>query len=164
MTTCIYCTPEWFEQSASLYRATPKFQNELQKVTAKVFYRIEAEPDWGIERDFIFGAIVDKGILMELAFFSEEEAKQTAEYIMSAPPQEWKKILRKENKFLTDFMLGKIALEQGSKVGVLGLAPYAHIFIDALTQVELQFQDEMTSEELEKYRAYTKKFSAELGI
>jgi hypothetical protein len=164
MTTCIYCTPEWFEESARLYRASPRFQEDLQKVTARVFYRIEAEPDWGIERDFIFGAIVDKGELQELAFFSEEKAKDIAEYIMSAPPQEWKKILRKENKFLTDFMLGKITLEQGSKVGVLGLATYAHIFIDALTQVELQFQDEMTSDELAEYSARAKKFSAELDI
>lgn len=164
MTACIYCTPEWFAESARLYKATPRFQKELQKVTTRVFYRIEAEPDWGIEKDFIFGAIVIKGELQELAFYSEEDARSIAEYIMSAPPQEWKKILRKENKFLTDFMLGKITLEQGSKVGVLGLAPYAHIFIDALTQVDLQFQDEMTSEELEEYRAYTKAFSADLGI
>ena len=86
MTTCIYCTPEWFEESARLYRSTPRFQKELQKVTAKVFYRIEAESDWGIERDFIFGAIVDKGELQELAFFSEEKVKEIAEYIMSVLP------------------------------------------------------------------------------
>lgn len=164
MTTCNYCTPEWFEESARIYRSTPKLQKELEKVTSKVFYRITAEPSWGIERDFIFGAIVNKGELQALSFFSEEDAKETADFIMSAPPQEWKKILRKENKFLTDFMLGKIALEQGSKVGVLGLAPYANAFIDALTQVELQFQDEMTPEELEEYRSYSKKFSTELGI
>jgi len=164
MTTYRYCTPEWLEESAKGYRATPKFQKNLEKVTTKVFYRVEAEPEWGIDRDILFGAIVDKGRLEELAFFSEEEAKEKAEFIMNATPHEWKKILRKENKFLTDFMTGKIGLEQGSKVGVLGLAPYANHFIDALTQFDLKFQDEMNAAELEEFKAYIQKFRSELGV
>jgi hypothetical protein len=164
MTVCRYCTPEWLEESARITRATPRFQRELEKVTVKVFYRIEAEPAWGIDRDILFGAIVNKGELEELAFFSEEAARATAEYIMAATPQEWKKILRKENKFLTDFMLGKIALEQGSKVGVLSLAPHANTFIDALTQVELRFPDELTPQELKEYRGYVKEFRTRLGV
>lgn len=164
MVTCDYCTPEWFEHSFQLYKENPRFKKELEKVTTKVFYRVESDSDWGIDRDFLFGAIVNKGNLEKLAFFSEDDAKETADFIMSAPPHEWKKILRKENKFLTDFMLGKIALEQGSKVGVLGLAPYANTFIDALTQVDLKFQDEFTVKELEDYRKYVEKFRAELEI
>ena len=164
MTVCRYCTPEWLEESARVYRATPRFQEELEKVTVKVFYRIEAEPAWGIDQDILFGAIVNRGELEELGFFSEEAAQATAEYIMAATPQEWKKILRRDSKFLTDFMLGKIRLEQGSKVGVLNLAPHANTFIDALTQVELRFPDELTPQELEEYRAYVKEFRTRLGV
>jgi hypothetical protein len=164
MTVCRYCTPEWLEESARLTRATPSFQKRLEKVTVKVFYRIEAEPAWGIERDIVFGAIVNKGVLEELAFYSEEAARATAEYIMAAPPQEWKKILRKENKFLTDFLLGRITLEQGSKVGVLSLAPHADTFVEALTQVELRFPDEFTPQELEEYRGYVEEFRTRLGV
>jgi len=164
MTVCRYCTPEWLEESARIYRGTPDFQEKLAKVTVKVFYRVKAEPTWGIQPDILFGALVDKGELLELAFFSEEVALETAEFIMAATPQEWKRILRKENKFLTDFMLGKITLEQGSKVGVLGLAPHANTFIDALTQVELRFPDELSVDELEEYRAYQKEFRTRLGV
>jgi hypothetical protein len=164
MTVCRYCTPEWLEESARLYRATDRFENELRRVTSKVFYRIGAAPEWGIEESILFGAVVEKGVLHELGFVSEEDAKARADYIMAATPQRWKKILRKENKFLTDFMLGKISLEQGSKVGVLGLAPYAPSFINALTQVELQFPDEMTAQELAEFRAYQKEFRARLGV
>ncbi len=161
---CLYCTPEWLEESARIYRATPELQEQLKKVTTKVFYRVEAEPAWGIDEDLLFGAVVKEGELKELGFFSEEAARETADFIMAATPQEWKKILRKDSKFLTDFMLGRITLEQGSKVGVLGLAPYANSFIDALTQVELKFPDELTPEELEAYRARVKAFRAELGV
>jgi hypothetical protein len=159
-----YCTPEWLEESARIYQHTPRFRKELEKVTTRVFYRVKAEPTWGIDRDIIFGAAVNQGVLEALAFFGEEAARAKAKFIVAATPQEWKKILRKENKFLTDFMLGRITLEQGSKVGVLTLAPYANTFVDALTQVELQFPDEFTTQELESYRAYVKKFRAELGV
>ena len=164
MTVCLYCTPEWLEESAKHYRATPQFQKDLRRVTTKIFYRVKAEPAWGIEQSILFGAVVEKGELQEMGFYSEEDARTKAEFIMAATPQEWKKILRKETKFLTDFMLGKITLEQGSKVGVLGLAPYANSFIDALTQVELRFPDELTAQELEEYRAHMRDFRARLGV
>jgi hypothetical protein len=158
MTVYRYPTPEWLEESSKRYHANPRFQQALEKVTTKIFFLIRAEPAWGIEQDIIFGAITDKGALIDLRFFSDQEAREKADFIMGATPQGWKKILRKENKFLTDFMLGKISLEQGSKLGVLGLAPYANTFIEALTQVELQFPDEMNLEELAEFRSYVSDF------
>jgi hypothetical protein len=161
---CMYCTPEWLEESAKKYRESSRYQEALKRVTTRILYRVTAEPAWGIDADFIFGADVTKGVLNELRFYSEQEAKEKAEYIMAASPQEWKLILRKDHKFLTDFMLNKIKLEQGSKVGVLGLAPYADVFIDAVTQVNLQFQDELSPQEVSDYRNYASQFRSKLGI
>ena len=162
---CIYCTPEWFEESARIYRATPYFQEALKKVTTRICYRITAEPKWGIDPDFIFGAIVTEGVLNDLRFFSEAEAKERADYILAATPQEWKLILRKEHKSITDFTLGKIKLERGSKTGVFTLvAPYANTFIDALTQVKLIFQDELSPQQLDEYRQYASQFRSRLGV
>jgi hypothetical protein len=160
----LYCTPEWLEESARVYRESPRYQEALKKVTTRIFYRITAEPAWGIESDIIFGADVTKGVLNELRFYNETEAKEKADFIMAASPQEWKLILRKEHKFLTDFMKGKIKLEQGSMVGVLGLAPYADAFIDAVTQVNLKFQDELSPEKLDEYKKYASEFRPRLGI
>lgn len=159
-----YCTPEWLDESARIYRSTSSFQEKLKKLSEKVCYRVKAEPAWGIDRDIIFGTFIEAGKLTKLAFFSEEAAKQEANYIMSATPQEWKKILRKENKFLTDFMLGKIKLEKGSKVTILGLAPHAPTLVEVLTQVELQFPDEMSPNELAKYKSYLQEFRKNLGV
>jgi hypothetical protein len=161
---CIYCTPEWLEESLKIYRATPRFQEALKKVTTRICYRVTAEPDWGIDSDFIFGAVVTEGVMDDLRFFSESEAKENAEFVMAATPQEWKLILRKEHKFLTDFTLGKIKLEQGSKVGVFGLAPYANVFIDALTQVNLKFQDDFTPQQVNEYREYASQFRSRLDV
>ena len=164
MTVHRYCTPEWLAGSAEAYRAEPRFRRGLAKLTTKICFKIKALPAWGIEQDIIFCGFVTQGELEELAFFGEEDAKQRADFLLAATPQEWKKILRKESKFVTDFMLGKITLEQGSKVGVIGIAPYSDTFVDALTQVELRFPDEMSLEELADFRSYMEEFRRELGV
>lgn len=161
---CIYCTPEWLEESARIYRATPHFHETMKRLTAKVFFRITAEPAWGIDSDFVFGGIITKGMLDELRFYGEDEVKEKGDLIMVATPQEWKLLLRKEHKFLTDFMLGKIKLEKGTITGALGVAPYADTFIEALTQVNLQFQDELNPQQLDEYRQYASQFRSELKI
>ena len=144
-----YCTPEWLEACGKAYSSTPKFKEALKKLSAMVCYRVKAAPDWGIDEDLVFGAA---------------EAKERADFILAAPPTEWKRLLVKEGKFVADFMTGKITLEQGSKVGAIGLAPYADSFIAALTQVPLVFQDEMSAEDVEAYRNYVVEFRAELGV
>jgi len=164
MVKCQYCTPEWLEETARIYRSDPSMEEKLKKISAKVCFRVKAEPAWGIEKDIIFGTFIEAGKLTKIAFFSEEDARRESEYLMAATPQEWKKILRKENKFLADFMLGRIKLEKGNKVTVLGLAPYAPLLVDALTQVQIQFPDEMSGEELTQYRGYMEEFRKNLSV
>ena len=159
-----YCSPEWLEESANRYRATDRFENALQKITTRIFYRIKAEPAWGIEKDILFGAVVEQGKLLELAFYGEAEAQERADFILAATPQVWKGILRKDKKFISEFMLGKVTLESGSKPGLLKITPYANHFVDALTQFELQFPDEMTAEEVETYRADLERHPGETGV
>ena len=96
----------------------------------------------------------DSSKLLKLEFVPESEAKSDAEFILSAPPQEWKSLLTKETKFITDFMLNKVTLEQGSKVGILKIAPRADILVDSLTQFDLYYQDDMSPEEVDEYRAF----------
>jgi hypothetical protein len=164
MTVLRYCTPEWLETNAGGYQQNPRFQKEFAKLSLSVCYQVNAEPAWGLDRDIFFIAQVDKGQLLKLAFISEDEAQTQADYILAASPQEWKKILRKESKFVADFMLGKITLEKGSKIGVINLAPHSNTFIDALTQYPLQFPDEMSPEELECYQADVKAFREALNV
>lgn len=164
MTVLQYCSPEWLETNAKMYDTDPRFAKSFERLATKICFRVKADHAWGIDEDVIFGAFMNKGKLNRLSLFSEEEAKKEADYILAATPQEWKKILRKENKFVTDFMLGRITLEQGSKAGVLGIAPYAGAFVDALTQIPLQFPDEMSPEELARYRSHMHDSRAQLSV
>ena len=163
MTTHQFCTPSWLEESARIYRASPDAKDKLKKLRAKICYRVKSDPDWGIGEDVIFGAFFDKGELKTLNFFTEDKAFQEAEYLMAATPMTWKKILRKNRDFVTDFMLGKINLELGIKVKILELALHVNNILDLLTQVDLQFPDEMSADELKTYRSKMETFRQEKG-
>ena len=162
--TIRYCSPEWLEESAKVYRSIPRFEEALKKVTTKIFYRITAEPAWGIEKDIVFGAVVEAGKLLDLNYYSESEAKKTASFILAATPQVWKGIIRKEKKFITEFMLGKVTLEEGSKPGLLKITPYANHFVVALAQFEILFPDEMSADELEAFRVELSSYRENSGV
>jgi hypothetical protein len=164
MTVCQYCTPEWLEGTAKHYQTNPHFKEQLGKLSIKLCFRVKAEPAWGIDSDLIFGTFFEQGDLTQISFFDEESALEDGEYLLAATPQEWKRLLTKEGKFVADFLTGKVSLEHGSRVGILSVAPHANTLVDALTQVELRFPDEMSAKELEAYRAYVKQFRQELGV
>ena len=164
MTIYQYCTPEWLAESAIRYEATPKFKEAFKKLTMKMAFRVKADPALGIDRDIIFAAYVNKGDLEKLDFISEADAEKEADYILAATPQQWSKLLRKESMFAGDILVGKIIIEKGSKPGVIRIAPHSTSFVDALTQVDLQFPDEMSPDELTQYRAYINQFRAELAV
>jgi hypothetical protein len=164
MSVVRYCTPEWLQASEESYRSNPILKQTLARLSVNICFNVKAEPAWGIDRDIIFGAFITEGGLERLSFFSEEDAREEVEFILAATPQEWKKLLRKESKFVTDFLLGRVTLEQGSKVGILGVAHHADALIDALTPVPLQFPDEMSVEQLAEFRSYVDEFRRELGV
>ena len=164
MTIYQYCTPEWLAESAIRYEATPKFKEAFKKLTMKMAFRVKADPALGIDRDIIFAAYVNKGDLEKLDFISEADAEKEADYILAATPQQWSKLLRKESMFAGDILVGKIIIEKGSKPGVIRIAPHSTSFVDALTQVDLQFPDEMSPEELTQYRDCINEFRVELGV
>jgi len=163
MTAHQFCTPGWLNESARIYKAKPDAKDKLKKLTTKICCRVKSDPDWGISEDIIFCAFFEKGELRTLNFFAEGEAFQAAEYLMAATPRTWKKILRKKRDFVTDFVLGKISLEMGTKASMLELALYANNILNCLTQVDLQFPDEMSADELTTYRSKMETFLHAIG-
>lgn len=165
MTTHYYCTPNWLQESQEIYNSNPQAKEKLKKLSARMAYRVKAEPSWGINKDVYFCAYFESGELNKLELVSKEAAFD-AQYLMAATPKVWKNVLTKKSKFITDFMLGKIKLENGSKVGVLTVAPHANDILDALVPagMNLVFPDELPSDELEQYRSNMVEFRKELGV
>jgi hypothetical protein len=159
-----YCTPEWLEGMRNAFYSNPEYEEKLKKLTTKVGWLIRAEPEWGIEHDIIFCTSIAAGRIEDIGFYSEEDTRANMDFILAATPQEWKKLLRRESKFLTNFMIGKVTLEHGSRVAMLSLVPYTDTVMDLLTEVDLQFQDEMSADELESYSDEIKAYRSEQGV
>jgi len=157
-----FMTPEWLEECPKLYASNPELQKKLQRLTVNMSYRVLENPEWGIDKSIIFCTFFKNGELTKISLLSEKQAKEESQFLTVAPAERWVKLLRKQSKFGTDFAMGRVKLEIGSKVGVLAVAPYAGHVVNLLTQPQLQFPDEMASEELEAYRANLEKLRAEL--
>ena len=158
-----FCTLGWLEESSRIYKANPTAKDKLKNLTAKICFRVKSDPGLGISEDIIFGAFFDRGELKTLKNFTEDEAFHEAEFLMAATPRAWKKILRKEHEFVADLMLGKIKLELGTKVKMLDIALHLNNIFDFLTQVDLQFPDEMSKDELAEYRSKMETLQRERG-
>jgi hypothetical protein len=164
MSAIRYCTPEWLEGMRDAFLSNPDYEEKLKKLTTKVGWLIRAEPAWGIESDIIFCTSLNQGKMEDIGFYSDEDARKKMEFIIAATPQEWKKLLCRESKFLTSFMVGKVTLEHGSRVGMLSLVPHTDTVMDLLTEVDLQFQDEMTEDEVEAYKKEIEEFRVANGV
>ena len=164
MTTYQYCTPEWLSESLKNYQENPKLKETFKRLIMKIAFRITADPTLGIDQDITFAAYMNQGEIEKLAFVSKTEAENEAEYILSSSPRQWSQLLRKETMFAGEVMMGRIAIDKGSKPGVIKIAPYSTAFVDALTQIDVQYPDEMSSDEIEKYRETIHQFRSELGV
>ena len=145
MTTCIYPTAEWLEESSKLWGS--EFEDKLKTLSGHLAYRIKAEPSWGLEKDIMMCMVLDAGKLVKLGHCSEEDAARDADFVMGAEVNTWKRILRNLDKFVGAFMGGRVKLEKGDTLGAMGLGPHAGTMVDSLTQVELKFPDELSPDD-----------------
>jgi len=154
--------PEWLEESKKLYDSS--FEKKLQKISGHYAYRIKAEPSWGIDKDLFQCSIMDAGKLIEMRFYTEEEAVKEADFIMAASAPVWKNILTKTDKFVAAFMARRIKLDKGNPVKALALGPYAGTMVDSLTQVELVFPDDLSPEEFGQFKAAFAEYRERAGV
>jgi putative sterol carrier protein len=163
METFVYPQIEWLEAAAKLYDAG--FEQKLAKLSGTFAFRIGAEPAWGINEDIYFGLNLDAGKLKELKNCTKENAFKRFDFIFGATPQAWKRVLTKKDKFVGAFMGGRVKLEKGDTVGALAVGPHATTLVEVLTQpVKLVFPDDLSPEELEKFKKAFAEKRKQVGV
>ena len=158
-----YATPEWLDTVAKVYRSDPENKKIFKSLSMELCYRIAAEPSLGIDKDLYFNFKVEAGELLETRFVTAEEA-QKATILMGSSYNIWKKVLTKEDKFVADFISKKIALENGDPAKALTVGPLADPMVNIMTKEGIVWPDEMSSDELEAYKAKVNAFREKLGV
>ena len=161
-----YATPEWVEAMAGVYRADPENETKTFKgMSLFLVFRIFADPEYGLERDIYFGTHLDDGVLQDdSVIMSKKDAEEKADFILGATPETWKKVIKKQQGFVSAFMSGKIKLDKGSAPKIISLAPKAPAVVDCFHQVDTEWPDEMSPERLEEYKALVREFTTRLGV
>jgi putative sterol carrier protein len=161
-----YATPEWLEAVGKNYRANPENQNKHFKgLSIYLTFRILADPNLGIDKDIYFSVHVEDGALMDdSAIISKEEAEKKSDFILSATPQVWKKLIRKQQGFVSSFMTNKIKLDKGLAPKILSLASKSGALVEPFYQVDTEWPDEMSPQRLEQYRAHIREFRERLKV
>jgi hypothetical protein len=122
------------------------------------FYRKDGSQIWAsVHARSVLGQegtlILIEGIMADI---TEQKRKTPASRCVTTT-KPWR-ITMTAHDFVTDFILGKINLELGTKASMLELALYANNILDCLTQVDLQFPDEMSEDELTTFRSKMETF------
>lgn len=162
MAEYIYPGPEWLAESLKLYGS--EFEGKLKSLSGHFCFRIREDSTFGIEKDVYLAMVMAAGKLERLEIYSEEDAKNEADFILAATPPVWKRILLKLDKFVGAFMGGRIKLEKGDTVGALALGPHANTLVDVITQVDLKFGDDLSSDELAEFKSSLGAYREKAGV
>jgi putative sterol carrier protein len=161
-----YATPEWIAAVGDNYRANPENQNKIFKgMTIFLSFLIQADPKFGLDKDLYFGTHVEDGVLLDdSALMSKEDAEKKVDFILAAPPKIWKRLIQKEEGFVSSFMTGKIKLDKGEAPKIIALASKSPALVDAFYKVDTEWPDDMSPQRLEEYKAQVKEFRERLGV
>jgi hypothetical protein len=161
-----YASPEWVSEVGKNYKANPDNQNKTFKgMTIFLSFRILADPKFGIDKDIYFCSNLVNGALQDdSALLSKEDAERKSDFILSAPPEMWKKLIQKEQGFVSSFMTGKIKLDKGSKARIISLASKSGALVESFYKVDTEWPNEMSPQRLEQYKAQVKEFRERLKV
>lgn len=161
-----YATPEWVEAMGKNYRADPNNESKVFKgMNIFLTFRIKADPKFGLDSDICFATHLENGVYQpDSTLISKEDAEAKSDFIVSASPEVWKSVIKKQKGFVAAFMGGKIKLDKGSAPKMISLASKSSAVVDAFHKIETEWPDEMSPQRLEEYRTAVKEFRDRLKV
>ena len=161
-----YATPEWVEAMGKNYNADPDNQNKIFKgMNIFLTFRVEADPKFGIDQDIYFATHLVNGVYQpDSTLLSKADAEKKSDFILTASPSVWKKMIKKEVGFVSAFMTNKIKLDKGSPPKVIALAPKSGAVVGAFNKIDTEWPDEMSPQRLQEYKAKVTEFRQRLKV
>jgi putative sterol carrier protein len=161
-----YPSPEWVAAMGENYKANPQNQNKIFKgMTIFLTFRVEADPKFALDRDIYFSThLVNAVVQDDSTLISKEEAEKKSDFILGATPSQWKKVIKKQEGFLSSFMTGKIRLNKGEASKVIALASKSPAVVDLFHKIQTEWPDEMSPQRFESYKSEVREFRNRLKV
>jgi len=161
-----YPSPEWVAAMGENYKANPDNQNKIFKgMTIFLTFRVEADPKFALDKDIYFSTHLVNAVLQDdSTLISKEDAEKKSDFVLSATPSQWKKVIKKQDGFLSSFMTGKIRLNKGEAPKVIALASKSPAVVDLFNKIPTEWPDEMSPQRFEMYKSQVTEFRKQLKV
>lgn len=160
-----YVTPEWLVQAGNNYRANPENEKTFKGMNIFLTFRVTEDAKFGLHKDIFFAMHLENGVLQpDSALLSKADAFARSDFVVSATPEVWKAVIRKQKGFIAAFMTGKIKLDKGNPTRMVSLASKSSAVVEAFNKIDTEWPDEMSPQRLSEYEAYVSEFRQKLGV
>ncbi len=161
-----YATPEWVAQAGKNYSANPEnAEKTFRGMNIFLTFRVLAEPKFGLHNDVYFAMHLQNGVLQpDSTLVSKTDAFAKSDFVVSATPDVWKSVIKKQKGFISAFMTGKIKLDKGNPTRMVSLASKSSAVVEAFYRVDTEWPDEMSPQRLAEYEARVSEFRQRLGV
>jgi putative sterol carrier protein len=161
-----YVGPEWVAQAGMNYSANPDNANKTFKgMNIFLTFRVLADPSFGLEEDVYFAMHLENGVLQaDSTLLSKDDAFARSDFVVSATPEVWKGVIKKQKGFVSAFMTAKIKLDKGSATRMVSLASKSSAVVDAFYRIDTEWPDEMSPQRLQEYKDRVAEFRRKLGV
>jgi putative sterol carrier protein len=161
-----YVTPEWVAQAGNNYRANPEnAEKTFRGMNIFLTFRVMADAKLGLHNDIYFAMHLENGVLQpDSALISKNNAFARSDFVVSAMPEIWKAVIKKQKGFIAAFMTGKIKLDKGNPTRMVSLASKSSAVVEAFYKIDTEWPDEMSPQRLREYEAQVSEFRQKLGV
>ena len=161
-----YVAPEWVAQAGINYSANPDNANKTFKgMNIFLTFRVLADPGFGLEEDVYFAMHLENGFLQpDSTLLSKDDAFAKSDFVVSAKPEVWKSVIKKQKGFVSSFMTAKIKLDKGNATRMVSLASKSPAVVDAFYRIDTEWPDEMSPQRLQEYKDSVAEFRRRLGV
>jgi len=155
-------TPEWTQILAEIIDGDAEYRTAAKTWEGAIALVVQAKPELGVDEDISVVLDLWHGDCRSGKILPKEEAAK-APYVMTGSLDTWKAVATGKTDAIKATMLGKIKLK-GNMANVVRHVKAAKRLADCTGLFESVWPDELSKDEVEKFRADLKQFREQFGV
>ncbi len=158
----ILATPEWVHEYMKKINEDGKYREVGKKWASDLALGVGAKPEAGIDEEIFLLLVLSEGECKD-AKLVPKEAAEAAPYLMSGSYDIWRKVVRGEAEALKSVMRGEMSLK-GDLGKIMKYVAATKRLGDLSGSFEASWPEELSSEDLEEFRASFNELRVQLGL
>ncbi len=155
-------TPEWGQAYGETLNGDARYREAAKTWEGAVTLVVKAKPEVGLDEDICIVIDLWHGDCKSVKILPKEEAAK-APYVMTGGFDTWKAVATGKTDAIQATMMGKIKL-QGNLANIVRHVQAAKRLAECSGMFEAVWPDELSKDEVEKFRADVKQLRGQFGV